>query len=839
MNTRALASISFMAMCATGMGGQGTVEVEHPVMRFTRGADGFPTRVAEIERADDERLRRLYLDEIASGAVVARRHERRVYAAVGLWKATGDARYRTASVRACHAMLGDLLSATDERLQGAMDADKGFTARSRSARDAAYHLALLYDLTGEQAHAHRAAVLLARFAEVMPNWPIQSPHYGPMAERKLLPRDWPDYHTTDLVNGIWGGWIYGSIGNGAALACAYDLIHRSGELQRLGVLEAVERELNWGIDFQLGYGREMGNMDATTMRGLIDVAQVLGRPEVVHHCIDWVRDMLRTMFFADGWWHEGSVSYHQQIHNSLQIVIRDYLQGYSDPPGYRSPDGTRYDALDLLAELKRPIARAAAVLHDIHQPNGNFQCIHDTSYPQVNWEKRAITKAESLLWGCVGHAILGGGENENMVQATLHFSGIHGHAHYDTLNFMLFAKGKELVSETRYRSLEGSTSTREWHTMTAGHATVVLDEKNQTVTSKRQRQPADAIAHSRDGKYRWAGHGNHMVEGKLRIHNTDFSSVQVVEADGSRAYGETNTGGIYRRTIALVRIGETDSYVVDIFRVRGGSVHDYMLHGCLDDPHTVEVSVPLDRAMPGTVHTYIGNLRAGSTDASWTATFVLEDGAAKLRTFFLPQAGTQVICGDAPAMRRIGTAPFLCVRQSDGESIYVAVHHPYTGEPVVQGLELLESRLDRVAFRVLLRERIDTVVSTAEGFSHTASGEWAYEIGGRQRHEGMVRGTRRIEAGDDIDAFVTDTALPADGTLDGATIMIDLGGLLVQSFTIDRIERVGDETIIHSRGEPGMTISPGLIKLEYFPCWGISGLARFCINGARVDGPGQ
>jgi len=325
-----------------------------------------------------------------------------------------------------------------------------------------------------------------------------------------------------------------------------------------------------------------------------------------------------------------------------------------------------------------------------------------------------------------------------------------------------------------------------------------------------------------------------MVEGKLRIHNTDFDMVQVVEAEGECAYHETKDGGVYRRTIALVKIGESDTYVADIFRVRGGTTHDYMLHGCLDDPHTVELSVPLDETMPGTVHKYIGNLRTGRADGTWTATFRLDGGEASLKTFFLPQPGTRIIRGDAPAMRRMGDVPFFCVRQSDGESLYVAVHHPFTDEPLVRDVELIEATMDRVAFRVVLTDRVDTIVSTSEGFTHEAEGQWTYEVGGEHARTGVLQETLRVEAGDAIDAFVTDTPLPADGSLDGFTLMVDLGGLLVQGFTIDHIEQRGDKTIIHSRDEPGMTISPGLVKMTYFPCWGISGKAAFRINGVSL-----
>ena len=68
----------------------------------------------------------------------------------------------------------------------------------------------------------------------------------------------------------------------------------------------------------------------------------------------------------------------------------------------------------------------------------------------------------------------------------------------------------------------------------------------------------------------------------------------------------------------------------------------------------------------------------------------------------------------------------------------------------------------------------------------------------------------------------------------GHGAQVDLGGLLIQSFRIDHIESKGGETLIHSHDEPGMTVTPGLVKLEYFPNWGIAGQARFKIAGSAL-----
>ena len=399
--------------------------------------------------------------------------------------------------------------------------------------------------------------------------------------------------------------------------------------------------------------------------------------------------------------------------------------------------------------------------------------------------------------------------------------------------------------------------------------TVVVDGKNNTTrwgkeTVKRTRQPTDDIPGVPDWYWRWRCYGNNLNNGMLRLFNTEFENVQVVEADGERAYGSAVNMDLYRRTIALVKINAVDCYVVDVFRVKGGQVHDYLLHSCLDRAHKASFSIPFGERREGTLHKYITDLRSAKTDQGWSVTFALDDGSASLKTFMLPQAGTEVVQGVAPAMRRQGVAPFIAVRQSDGESVFAAVHHPYTDRPLVQKVEhvpLTPPSDSTVAIRVTLPDRVDTIVSSmdreerraADGslrmrgrFAHVAEGDWAYlidgdllvagdrSIRGDVSHTGELTKTYRVEAGDPIDAFVTPQELPINGSLDGRTLMIDEAGVLVQAFTIRHVTRRGAETLIYSQGEPGMTISPNLIKLECFPCWGIVGKARFHIAGSAI-----
>jgi hypothetical protein len=499
-----------------------------------------------------------------------------------------------------------------------------------------------------------------------------------------------------------------------------------------------------------------------------------------------------------------------------------------------------------------------------------------------------MTEAASVLFGSMGHAILGTGKGRNsMTQASLSFGGTHGHEHFDCLNLILFAKGHELISETRYRPQNVTNTTREWHGMTAGHATVVVDELNQTSRNSddaraggcvREPQPEDEIPGVPDWPWRWQGHGNMMNDGKLRLFNTDFPMVQVVEADGERAYRGCVNLQRYRRTVALVKIDEGECYVVDIFRVRGGTTHDYMLHSCLEAPHAAKIEPELNWTPgPEALHTYIGSCRQARTDDAWQVTFALNGTDVALRSFLLPQPGTTVLYGDAPAMRRQGVAPFLAIRTQDGDSVFVAVHHPFSGRSVVQRVEAIALRDggdQAVALRVVLPEAVDTIVCTGGetdtavaaddsfairgAFSHwrqsPTGAQWVYaaatqsvrtplgEVRGQTGYKGTVRSTKRIENGQPCNAFVAEAGtLPARNALAGHALIVDIGGLLTQSVVITDVLRDGNNTLIVTDEEPGMTVSPDMIKLVCYPGWGIRGDARFTIAGSALMSrqPGQ
>jgi hypothetical protein len=815
---------------------------DRPYTTFNIREDMLRKQVASIEGQSVEALRVRFDAEREELRMYVRSVDVGIRGAIGLWERTGEASYRDLALRAVRVTLEEVADLGDDALR-AMITDRGVIDRSNiAARDACYHLALLHWLADDREAARKSAVLLARFAEAIPQWPVWNMYYEDWSVRKPMdPRD-PKTFESQYTAGLWGWWIYFDLIAATPLMYAYDLVHPTGMLQDMNAVEPINEMFALHLQCQRLYNTmpEFSNMDAAQIRGFFTYGKLLEQPELCHEAVWWIGAIFKSSFYADGWWHEGSPSYHKDLIYGLEEVARVAMDGYSDPPGFVSErDGTRYDDLQVEQMLSRPFERAWAAVNGVVLPDHLVQVIGDTAYPQRASWTIAPTEAKPNLAGAMGHATLGSGAGKNMAFAAMHFGGSHGHTHFDQLAMIYYAKDRELISETQYHPPGGSDSTRDWHTITAGHATVVVNEQDQKHWGDngsyiRELQPSDAIGGIPDWRWRRRGHGNNMNDGKLRLFNTDFEQVQVMEADAERAYDALFPMAVYRRTLALVRIGESDSYLVDIFRVKGGQRHDYMLHGCLAYEHTAELSVSLDQPMDGSLYKYITNLRAATTGDTWSATFRLADGSANMKAFVLGRPDTRIIMGEAPAMRRVGHAPFIAVRRDGDESIFVAVYNAFTGEPLVLDAELVNATMSRVELRVMMDDAIDTMVSTGDGFTHERLGQWSYEVGGKHAHRGTITATRRVEAGDAYDVFVTLTDLPTDGSLDGRTLTVDCGDLLVQSFVIDRVERDGNQTIIHSRDEPGMTIKRGLVKLEYYPGWGIAGRATFRIAGSQL-----
>ena len=150
--------------------------------------------------------------------------------------------------------------------------------------------------------------------------------------------------------------------------------------------------------------------------------------------------------------------------------------------------------------------------------------------------------------GGYGLAILRSGEGEHRRAAWIYYGRNRGHGHLDTGNLGLYAHGLDLLPDLGYPEYASAWPKRfGWTHHTVSHNTVMVDQRPQ----------------------------NYSYSGKLHLFGTS-PEVQMVEIASGDVYPQCK---VYRRTVVLVDISPTASYIVDLFRVEGGEEHHFSFHG--------------------------------------------------------------------------------------------------------------------------------------------------------------------------------------------------------------------------------------------------------------------
>ncbi len=590
-----------------------------------------------------------------------------------------------------------------------------------------------YQATGKAQYARRAALILDRLAQVYPHYPVMKQWTTTF---EIAKRQQPPYPHR---GGKWGPAMPSEM-PGTVAAC-YDLVYDSDEFDKLSAIRGYDVRETLENDF-LKAAWEYSNSPtvrtppgaaprhdsngsaAVTLPAAAKIGRVINEPDYVHWAYKWLMEILMGGCHYDGMWWEAP-SYHYYVMGGLRQAFAT-LKGYSDPPGYLNRNtGRRFDDLDPDRDIAF-YARAKNAPAILAFPNGHSSPIHDTwtgnKYPARRFPPRNETV--STIRPGYGHACLGRGTGPNQMQAQLHFSKCHGHEHYDNLNLILYAKEREMLCDIGYTN----TKLRCWSVMTPGHNLVAIDRKTQ--------------------QSGWAGSGRRDAAGDLLAFFPDTDGVATVEADGKRAYYNIEGLEMYRRMLVLVPVSEADAYVVDIFRVQGGALHDWLLHGSADHDMTAECNVALrpgrenmmaageewvePRINSSSFSPYgaIRDVAEGNTDGDLVITFRYADDPARgVRTHLLGDGTTEVYLGRSPSVRRANEdnnmvydfwMPQLVARrtgQAPLHSLFVAVEEPYAGGPFISKVEQLAlTPADRnaVALRVTYGDTIDTIIGTVD-----------------------------------------------------------------------------------------------------------------------------
>lgn len=599
-------------------------------------------------------------------------------------------------------------------------------------RASAVRLATLFHYTGDQAYADRAAAIMARFAQVVPNYAVR--YDFPFQRKRFYPADqrWP-YEGIPAYRGCkFTRWAVSDIPED--LARAWDLLEGRYDYGRLGKRFGPDPDgliqkdlLRYMVEFTTANPENQGNMSPGMYRMMLVTGRVLSEPNYVHDAVNRFNNFIRDRYFADGWWMEGTSGYHSQTVNGLR-QIAEMAQGYSDPPDWKG-EGERFDNLNLLRDNTR-FNRARQVTQQAILPNGHALPINDT----YGWASRSwsTTTSQTILWPGLGQALLGAGTGENQVSLGMNWSGNYGfHNHMDNGSIILYAFGRELLPDIGY------THTR-WHNWiinSASHNMVVVDERSQTMKGP-------------EGK---------TTQGNLRWFDAGDKHVQVMDLDAQPAYAEMKT---YRRRLALVHAAEGFDYVIDRFDLDGGKIHDMFIHGSADESGQMDASLPIakdvktlvpswggrgkyhgegDRDFAGKkyhVYDLLTEIRSAPAAGMWTATWRYKDTA--LRAHMVAPKGSTLYRYLSPMIRPARNndadlpkymTPGIMERHAGSKSEFITVYEPFRKDPWI---ESVKSQGGKITVTYTLpggRQVTDRIDLGDDSLKINSSAGWSYDMG--------------------------------------------------------------------------------------------------------------
>jgi len=717
---------------------------------------------------------------------------------------------------------------------------------------AASRLAQLYAATGERQSARRAAVILQRLAEIYPSFSVHG--IGDYSFR--APTFHPFEQPYPYLSGRWGAvWLYHEISHDCLYA--YDRLCPSGEFEALSaelgrdVRKQIEDDLLRGmVEFTLAHPRHLNNMTPSLSRGLILAGKVLGVPDYLHIGVSMMQDLLAQEFLADGMWHEGAVSYHQQTIRGLHGALAS-AEGHTDPPGYVfEEDGTRFDDLQVLKEMPF-VEKCLQAVDELAYPDNSHLCVHDTWAGDGAVRFRPDSRSKLLY--SMGQAMLRSGEGREQTVVGLHFSGSHGHAHADLLDLTLFAEGRELVPDLGYTH----TPYRPFLCSTAAHNTVVVDESNGS-----------------------AGAGSIPWGGRLEIWEPGGEPAQVVSVNCPGAYSQTN---VYQRTCALVDMPGGGQYAFDMFRVEGGSRHDYLLKGSRRVGQAIESSIELterDHTLLGPGLTYkpypneggsptvdgkynvyglLQDVASAQTGEAWRVTFRGEEGPG-LRATVMTDGNAEVCAATYPTVYQTQEdsakledyrGKMLAVRRAgdDLQSTFVAALEPFGQEgpalevsPVEVGGRLVGARIRGQGFTdviVFLQDRpaemlaIDQQLSTRARFAlvRTADGQTTVQV----IDGAATAGELAVDTGPPVvgevaavDREARRLAVAAEAEpagLEGRHVIVDHADGATSVFQIEAAEKDGNGIALVLSEAPDFVLTGQGTKFLFYPVREIVGRA--------------
>ncbi len=329
-----------------------------------------------------------------------------------------------------------------------------------------------------------------------------------------------------------------------------------------------------------------------------------------------------------------------------------------------------------------------------------------------------VFRLESEHLGRYGQACLQTDSPKNGRAVFIHYGQGKGHSHHDCLNIGLLAKNVAMMPDLGYPEYTGSWPKRHaWTANTISHNTLLVGDTT-SAYSPGGRIEMFAIA----------------------------PPLRVIQVQAPRAYQGMQT---YRRTVALVDIGDQDSYVLDVFRARGGRNHRLSWHGAAETAKVAGLAlakqeagtfagpdVPFakldgDRAsfyrQSGFTYLYGVERTTGRVDTPYTVDWKIEDKRGRVKEGQEPHLRLHALTPCDEVALATGDSPHRFMRPryliqsrlgEDVQSQFVNVLEPYNKVPFIRQVRQLkvEHHADKNAVAAVAVEladgRTDILVSS-------------------------------------------------------------------------------------------------------------------------------
>jgi hypothetical protein len=656
----------------------------------------------------------------------------------------------------------------------------------------------LWSLTKDPVYADRAAAILGRFAQVFPDYAVRFDYPNRPVQFFAADQKWPYKGMQPYRGAKWNWWAYGDIP--ISLADVYGQLQRGYDWKRMDNIigpntdqKIVKDLLVKGYEYTAAHPETYSNMSPGMYEDMILLGKTIKDPKITDDGLKRFQEFIKVGFFADGWWKEGTVSYHNQTIGNLSNVIKAAELDPATMPFYQ---------------------KAYNVTRDAILPDGRKIPINDT-WPYERVPGKGTDKTVSRLWSALGNAAVGTGEGKNQFLLNVNWSGNYGHSHYDNGAIILCAQGQELLSDLGYTH----TKYRGWTVQTPSHNTVVIDQKNQD-----------------------PGTVEKPATGRLMYYDDTDPHVKVVDLDASPAYSAAKT---YRRRLVTVHVAPGKDYVLDRFDVEGGDTHDWFLHGNAEKEGKLEISIPVNEQLSTLVpswgadkmpsaqgdvdlsgkrfhaYAFLRDIQSGMAIHPWTATWHYDQSG--LRIHNLSPKGAEVFRFRSPAIRPAGEddnkldnfmRSGIMLRHSGGKSSFVALHEPFSK---ATWIDKVYQEGEEIVLQYMLDGKTvtDRISASNNGIKVSSTAGWKYDSG--KQEAGIITafdrraGKYRLQldrAAPKVDYVRLD--LPGGGTRYYRVVAVDGAWLQLQD-------------------DPGFTLEGDKLRFQTFPHDEYQGILRYTV----------